>query len=385
MSILEQIYNSTLKFLTPLSLDETYKNVLNEAVKLVNGSNGRIFLKDGNNLKNVYNSSKKMPLFPIRKKGNVFKSFSQNKAFIANSKEVIENYPRLRGTKIRSIIYIPLSYKREAYGVMSIRSKKDLKFSENELNVLKLFGSLVDLAIRKSQLYEETKKAADTQDLFISLAAHELRTPLTTLIGYVQLLLSKSREKKNVDIKWVYEIAFEANRLKTLINEFLDINQIRTDKVEYDWKEIRLNEIIKRAIFNFNFVKPNRRIILNNKLNGKKDLIVGDSDRLTQVVTNLLENADKYSPSDKSIDVVITHEDPFFLLEVLDKGEGIPSEEISYVFKGFYKGKKSRHEGMGLGLFLVKNIIDRHHGEVRIKSEVDKGTSVIIKLPKVNL
>lgn len=382
MSTLEKIYLASIRFLQPLSLEETYKVIVEESVKLVNGDSGRIFLVEKDKFIPAYSSSPDRLMREPRRKGNVYLSFAKNKAFVAHSREIAKTYPKYSKAGIRSIMYIPLSNNNVAYGVMTIRSKKDIFFKKDELSILKLFGSSASLAIKKSQLYEETKKAADTRDLFISLAAHELRTPMTTINGYIQLILAKLRDKREVDPKWIYELAFESNRLKSLVDEFLDISRIRTGKIQYEWKEVHLKEIIKKAILSYGFVKPDRKVLLKDKLNGKKDLIIGDIDQLIRVITNLLENADKYSPSQEKIEVALKSKPSFYSIEVADKGQGIPKEEISYVFKGFYKGKKSLHEGMGLGLFLAKNIIDRHKGEIFIESKVGVGTKITIKLPR---
>ncbi len=383
MSILEEIYASTLRFLTPLTVEDTYKIIVHEAVKLVDGESGRIFLADGKNFINVYNSSPEMPLFNPRKKGNVFRSFSKNKAFIVHSNEVKKTYPQLGKSNVRSIMYIPLSNNGKSYGVMIIRSKKDKKFNSEELSILKLFGSLANLAMRKSQLYAEIKESLDSRDLFISLAAHELRTPLTSVNGYIQLLKTRIKNREQIPPRWVMELEMESNRLKQLVEEFLEINSIRTGRIQFDFKEASLSKIIKRSISVFGFNKPDRKIVFENKLNSPKDTVIGDQNKLTQVIVNVFENADKYSHPDKKILVTLEHKDSSYMIKIADRGRGIAEEDLPKIFKGFYKGKDSLHEGMGLGLYLAKNIIESHQGNIEIKSEINKGTKVQIKLPRM--
>lgn len=382
MSILEKIYESTLKFLVPLSSEETYKIVVEEAIRLVNGDSGRIFVKSGSDFVPVYNSSSDMPLMDPRKKGNVYKSYSKNKAFIIHSGEVKGTYPQLKNSDIRSIMYIPLENRNLSYGVLVIRSKRDEKFEDSDLQVLKLFGSLASLAIRKSELFNETKKSLEDRDLFISLAAHELRTPLTTLNGYIQLMLTRIREKKSIQNKWVLELALESQRLKLLIDEFLEINRIRSGKLQFNWQEYNLKKIVSRSISSFKFNAPMRKIVLKDKL-GAKNKIIGDPEKLVQVVINILENAHKYSSEKEKILVSLRYKSPYYVLDIIDQGKGIHEQDLSRVFEGFYKGEGNLHEGMGLGLYLSKNIIDAHHGEISIKSKLNKGTKVEIKLPRM--
>src|SRR5258708_8877688 len=385
MSILEEIYASTLRFLTPLTVEDTYKIIVHEAVKLVDGESGRIFLADGKNFINVYNSSPEMPLFNPRKKGNVFRSFSKNKAFIVHSNEVKKTYPQLGKSNVRSIMYIPLSNNGKSYGVMIIRSKKDKKFNSEELSILKLFGSLANLAMRKSQLYAEIKESLDSRDLFISLAAHELRTPLTSVNGYIQLLKTRIKNREQIPPRWVMELEMESNRLKQLVEEFLEINSIRTGRIQFDFKEASLSKILKRSISVFGFNKPDRKIVFENKLNSPKDTVIGDQNKLTQVIVNVFENADKYSHPDKKILVTLEHKDSSYMIKIADRGRGIAEEDLPKIFKGFYKGKDSLHEGMGLGLYLAKLIIDRHNGIINISSKLNEGTKVIVVLPRSEL
>src|SRR5258708_13028226 len=186
---------------------------------------------------------------------------------------------------------------RNTFFVLTLDSKKKEYFDKKKKNTLILFGSLASLAIKKAQLYNEVKQAADVRDLFISLAAHELRTPLTSVNGYIQLLKTRIKNRKKIPSKWVMELEMESNRLKQLVEEFLEINSIRTGKIQFDFKEASLSKIIKRSISVFGFNKPERKIFFKNKLNSPKDTVIENQTKLTQVIVNVFENADKYAIS----------------------------------------------------------------------------------------
>lgn len=388
MSILEKIYNACLKFLVPLTPEEMYATIVEEAVKLVDGKHGSILLASNGNLERVYATSDIFYTIKPRKRGIRYQVFEKRTPKILhakNTKLLEKEYPGFKEAKGRSVIFIPLYYKNESIGLLSILSVQDKYFSNKDLAALKLFGSMASLAIRNIKLYDRTKHALETRDLFMSMAAHEFRTPLTTIDGYVQLMKQKMKNKKSIQYKWFEDLSLELNRLKMLVDEFLEINRIKTGKLQYEWKESHLRKIIKRAIVIFNFNRPNRRIIFKNKLNSIKDSVIGDRNKLIQVFTNILENADKYSSSDKDIEVTLKYRNPDYVLEIVDKGQGIAKEEIPLIFRDFYKGKNSQHEGMGLGLYLAKNIIENHKGSIDIKSKVGKGTNVQIRLPKIKL
>lgn len=382
MNTLEKIYGSTLRFLIPLDLQETYKNIIDEALKIVDGDSGRIFMSDAGEFTSVYSSITTTPLNDPRKRGNVYISFSKNKAFIAHEREVIRTYPDLTESGIRSIIYIPLANNNVCYGVMTIRSKKDRKFSKGNLEVLKIFGSMASMAIRKAQLYSDLEKSIKDRDLFISLASHELRTPLTTINGYIQLLLSRLRNKKPIDRAWVMELAFETQRMKNLIEEFLEINRIRSGKLQFNFIELNFSEIIKHVISTFKLNFPKRKLKVENKLNKDDLIVIADPDKLHQVFMNILENAVKYSDPNTDISLELSNNTDYMRVSISDKGQGIEEKDMPLVFKGFYKGKNSLHEGMGLGLYLSRHIIQMHQGKIKVKSRPNVGTKIIIELPR---
>lgn len=384
MSILERIYASALKFLVPLNLDETYKVIVEEAIKLTDGQYGTIYLASGDELNRVF-STMPGPHITLRKRGYRYKAFKEQKSILVHRKDLKKLkiiHPELQQLEAQSVLIVPLVNEGKSAGLLTIDSYKDKRFNDEDLHALKLFGSLASMAIRKAQLYGELKESLDTRDLFISLASHELRTPLTTINGYVQLLLVKVRERKPIDNKWILELAFESERMKNLLDEFLEINRIKIGKMQFNFGEISLSEILNHAISTFKFNFPKRKLIIKNSL-PKKDFIIGDADKLHQVFMNILENGVKYSRPNTLIIVSTAKQRDFFRVVFSDQGWGIEEKDLPQVFKGFFKGKNSKHEGMGLGLYLARNIINAHKGEIGIKSKVDRGTSVVIKLPKI--
>src|SRR5260221_3851234 len=174
---LEKIYKAGLKFLDPLDPQQTYATIIEEAVKLVKADYGSIALQEDGEFKKVYSTSPVWFKSEVRKKANAYKVFTTGKPIILGASKTNKAHPELDEIGIKSSILIPLSYRKKAIGVLIVNSRKVQHFGENELEVLKLFGSQASLAIRKTQLYNETKQALETRDLFISMAAHELRTP----------------------------------------------------------------------------------------------------------------------------------------------------------------------------------------------------------------
>lgn len=376
----ENVYSSSLKLLEPLSLDSTYKTIVEEAIKLVKGDNGSLILKKGNELKRVFSSTPVLYKIKPRKTGYLQTALEENKASILTIPEIERVHPEIKETAFKSSILIPLSYKNERIGILRVYTKTK-KFSENDLSVLKFFGPIATLALRKNQLYSEVKIALDTRDLFISLASHELRTPLTTILTYMQLLKRKGEKGENPDPKWIKTLLAETNRLIGLFNELFQLDQIKTGQLTYKFKRNKFLDIVKRAIDSFTTIYPHRKLVFQNQLFNQKGYIYCDHDKILQVILNLLTNATKFSTSKSEINLTVSSEGDFLTLLVSDKGKGIPKAELNKIFEGFYKGKNNRKEGMGLGLFLTKQIIKRHEGQIEVFSKVNKGTDFKIKLP----
>lgn len=382
-NILDRIHKSALKFLVPLTIEETYKLIVHEAVKLTKTHQGSIFLEENGELKRVYASNSILNKIKIRKIGTTYKTFRSQKANVTNATVLEKAHPQFKKMNLKAIVSIPLINQRKSIGVLSVQSRKDKYFTDEQLNSLKIFGSLASLAIRKNQLYEETKMALEARDLFISMAAHELRTPITTISGYAQLLYSKFGEAETPESRWIKELTWETLRLSHLVNELLEVDRIKTGQFQYFFKECSLKEILQRAAADFKITHPEHSLLIKNTIKKNKDIIIGDFDKLLQMILNLLDNAAKFSPPSLSITLKLDSKPSCFTLIVQDKGKGVSKPELPIIFEKYYKGVDTRVEGMGLGLFLVKNIIREHHGEIKISSKLNKGTTIKIKLPKL--
>ena len=383
-AILEKIHAAAMRFLISLSLEETYKIIVDEAISLVDAEYGSIILAENNDWKRVYASSQLANRITSRRKGNTYKAFNSNKVIIADITETGKFHPELKKQGVKSTIYIPLSYQDKPLGVLSINAKKKIEQSASELKALKLYGSMATIVIRKAQLYKETKDALETRDFFISLASHELRTPLTSINGYIQLLYSRMAQKDTVESKWVKELYDESKRMTNLIQELLEINRIKQGTLQFVLREVDLHDLSKKAIEKCRASHPKRKITLTSRVTGKA-MVIGDGEKLLQVIISILQNAIKFSPESSAVVVKLSKKQGDYFLQIIDKGSGIERKDIMKVFEGFYKADKEATEGMGVGLMLAKHIIKYHHGTIEILSESKKGTIVQICLPVAEL
>lgn len=383
-STLESIYKSSLKFLARSSPGDVYKTIIKEATKLTDVDSGAIYLYDDGDLKPVYASKSEMYKITPRKDGNNYKAFTTQKIIVAKIADLETAHPVLRKLKIRSSIFVPLSYQKKAIGVLVLDSNNREHFVQKKLRILALLGSMASLAIRKTQLYAETKKSLEVRDLFIAMAAHELRTPLTTINGYIQLLHSKLGNETTIQGKWMNQLLYESQRLTYLINELLELNRIKAGQFQYNWKECDLRTIIARALSSVSFSHPGRKIVFNDSVPNQSAMVIGDFDKLLQVLINFLDNAAKFSKPPSEILLGIKISASFITISIQDFGKGIAKKDLPYLFNEFYKGSRNEtEEGIGLGLFLAKSIINQHHGDISVYSEETKGTRFEVKLPRL--
>lgn len=379
---LEALYKAGQQFLHSLTPEQTYMALVEEGKKLCHAQWGSVFLPTPNGFKKVYSSIPSLLLVKPRKRGTVYKAFTFNKPHIYTQNEVRimkKNHSEFSRLPIQSVVLIPLSYGDDSMGVVAFQSNKKNHFTKETVDILQLFCSTAFLCIQKTLLLEEKIKALNHRDLFISIAAHELKTPLTSALLYTQALEKKLQKNLTSERKLSSAIFDELTRLSRLINEFLQVEQIKKGKMNYQFESCSLSKIIQCAVVDFKQIYPFHTVEIVNHLGEDVDKVKGDFDKLIQVVTNLLQNAAKYSAPNERITVLLERNDGRICLSIIDRGKGIPKKDIPNIFDKFYKGKNSIHEGMGLGLYLIKNIIEQHQGRLYVTSEVKKGTTIKIQ------
>lgn len=379
-NVLDQIYKSAIKFLSPLGPEETFKTIVDEANKLVGSDSGSIFLDIQGQFQRVYASTSNLYKITPRTNGHIYTVYKTRRPIILQSKDVKDAHPDATSLKYQSIAILPLYNRNKSIGALTLQSSKVTFFNQEKLDILKLFTSLACLAIRKTELYDETKKALETRDLFISMASHELRTPLTTITGYIHLLRNRTLRDDSPQSRWLDELLWESQRLNSLVKELLETERIKHGQLYYNWKECNMIGIINRAISIFRIIHPDRKLVLQTPDKIGKSRVVGDYDKLLQAINNILDNAVKFSPTESIININLHSNGKMISVEIKDQGRGIEKSEKEKIFETFYRGDH-QIEGMGIGLSLVKYIIASHHGLINVRSKLNRGTTMEIKLP----
>ncbi len=375
---LEDIYQAGLKLLIPLHLRQIYKIIINEAIRISKADYGTLYLSKKGKLVLVYTTIPIDKRVHLRKKGFNRLAFTHHRSFIVLSREMHKVHPEFP-KEIKSTIIFPLFYNKQSIGTVTLRFKDENKTKNINIKSLELFGQIVSLAIRKSISLEQTKEALHNRDLFISIASHELKTPLTVIKAYAQLVNATLKKGATPKSDWIEQLLISSNRLTKLLNELLQIEQIRKKQLLYKRSPISLTSIVKSSIENSQLNFPTHKYIFKNQVS-KNDIVYVDEDKISEAFINLLNNAAKFSPQKSIIKIDLEKNRSHLLLTIADQGQGIPKDQLRRIFDPFYKGSK-HVEGMGLGLFLVNEIIKKHKGTIQYKSEVNKGTNVLVKLP----
>lgn len=307
-----------------------------------------------------------------------------NKGWLDKASRISREHEVVKKLGMNSFIFAPLKSRNRVIGVLTLVSaSNNFSYSKEDVGLVEELAVKAGIAVDKANLFSQAQEALKLRDLFISMAAHELRTPITTISGYAQLLYSKLAEANTPESRWIENLTWETLRLTNLVNELLEINRIKTGLFQYAWKECSLREIVKRALSVFRFTYPSRKIIFQDKITDEKDIIIGDYDKLIQVITNLLDNSAKFSSPETEILLELSSKTRSIYLTIKDQGRGIDRKDLHKIFEEFYQGENHSIEGLGVGLFLVKNIVQQHHGTISIFSKENKGTRIRIKLPKV--
>lgn len=303
--------------------------------------------------------------------------------------------------RIISTILYPLNINNKAIGVFLLsldRPYQDLSSYETE--ALESFSSLIAIAVDKARVYEQVEitnkqlevnnerlKQLDTaKSEFLSIASHQLRTPLTGIKGYLSMVLEGDYGEVSLKIKPVLEGVFqESDRLTRLVNIFLNVSKIESGKFAIERKEVDFTALTKEVINTLKLVAEQKKLeLVFNEPKTLLPMLKLDQERIKDVMLNLVDNAIKYTPQGR-IEIFLEKSGEALKVTVKDTGVGIPKGEDRELFKKFVRVSgiaQINTGGSGLGLFIVKKIIEAHGGKVWVESAgKDMGSSFIFTLP----
>ncbi|MGH7390366.1 MAG: ATP-binding protein [Candidatus Rokuibacteriota bacterium] len=325
-------------------------------------------------------------------KGTGMVGLAMRKRAIVASEDVIEYsevvYPpetraRLERSAFRSVVAVPLIVQERVLGALAVGAERGRRFTAEEIELLSAFADHAAVASDNARLFEEAQRrraeaeraqaasedANRAKDDFLAVLSHELRTPLTAILGWVRMLLAGRVPDARVT-EALAAIDRNTRVQARLIDDLLDISRIVAGKVELEWRPVHLAAVVTEVVTSAR-QDPRAAALLAEPVIDLDSPVLGDRERLHQVVTNLLANAVKFTPAGGRVDVRLHRADKEIELIVRDTGEGISADDLPQIFDRFHQVDRSntrRHGGLGLGLAIVRHLVQMHGGSVRAES-----------------
>ena len=261
------------------------------------------------------------------------------------------------------------------------RSNEDLLGNSIE----RMKNDLQKLTMEKDKVQQETLELMDKKDDFLSIASHELKTPLTSLKAYSQLLHMDSKDSADSKREMMLsKMDAQVDKLTSLITNLLDTSKLQNGKLIYNENVFQLNDLVIEIVDEIQAIAASHQIVIKKNIPAQ---VYADRERIGQVLSNFLNNAIKYCPDSKKIFVEIENNEEMAICSVQDFGIGIRQDQHEKIFERFHRVSGSNlhtYPGLGLGLFIAKEIIERHDGKIWIESEEGKGSIFYFSLPLTN-
>ena len=247
----------------------------------------------------------------------------------------------------------------------------------------RMVGTVIDITdIKRAE--EKLKETMELKSQFISTVSHELQTPLTNMKEGIGIVLDEVAGEINDEQRNFLDIAKRnVDRLARLINGVLDFQKLEAGRMKFNMQENDVTKVVEDAYHTVLTFAKKRGVELSLELEGNLPRAIFDSDKIIQVLTNLISNAIKFTPEKGQVTVCVQHQSEDLVIRVSDTGMGIPKEALPKVFDRFYRVHRpgKQIQGTGLGLAIVKRIVMMHGGRIEVESEMDQGTSFTVFLP----
>ncbi len=275
----------------------------------------------------------------------------------------------------QSLIAVPMIFGDKVVGVVeAVTTKSRHSFTRQDMDMLETLAGIAAVAVQNARLFEQSD--------WVAQVVHEIRTPLTAILSYADLLLRPDVDEA-MRRKFITIIRQETERVNELATQFLDLARLESGRIQMAHESLDMIELIDRAVKIIRPMADQRRRKLHVDVPDALPPIIGDPQRIHQVLLNLLSNAVKYSDEGDTVTVRAWQEGEQVVVAVADTGPGIPPDQLPKLFKKFSRLRGSEHkaQGTGLGLVIARQIVEAHNGRIWVESQVGKGSTFYFALP----
>jgi signal transduction histidine kinase len=401
---LEALRQASLSLTSTLELKPVLEAILEQATKLVSADDAHIFLYDGNQLifgaAIYYGAFQSKPLSEPRPDGMTYMVARWAKRIVVPD---MTQHPLFKDEHPSdhqwggAIVGLPLSIGSKVLGIMNLAYFNPHVFEESELHSLELLADQAAVALNNAHLYAEIQQRAQAltdalrrlQEIdrlkreFIQNVSHELRTPVTILLGYAELLESgelgilAQEQREPISI-----ILRRARLLSSILDNLLTI--LETEASDQVRKEVDISDLLITLVDELKRSANQAEIQLNIEISPNLPCVLGVKNHLRKAFENLVSNALKFTPAGGQVNLRAWQEDEDIIIELSDTGIGIPIDQLESIFDRFYQvdgSTKRRYGGTGMGLALVKEVVDSHEGNIKVDSKVGEGSKFLVRLP----
>jgi len=309
--------------------------------------------------------------------------------------------PRMPG--VEAVMVFPLIVQERFIGVLLLGAEDPQQFTEDDFEFIQLIASRLAVALENARLHEYVrnqvtelerlnKELRDTERLktdMLRIANHDLKNPLGIVRGYVSIFEVDQEQLPPEYADFIESMRNSLDRMETIMDDFLTVEAFKVRAAQAEMGTVDLCPLVHKALKEYGEQAADNQQLLSYSLPENEEMLVnGDDAQLYEAITNLISNALKYTPTDGTIHVTVeANDEGEVIFKVDDNGYGIPEERQKNLFSPFFRSRTQETvtiEGTGLGLHLVKNIIERHNGEMIFKSVYREGSTFGFRLKRIN-
>ena len=366
-------------------LNSKSKSVINIINNFIEKDNNKEIIK----INNPTNDAKSI-LYNLKLNDNEYIILNTNLEDVDSTTSVLRNqliYITLIVLLLSIIVSTIISKMLNKPIINITKEAKKLATGNRELNIPESKIKEID-DLRDSLIYasHEINKTDELRRDLLANVSHDLKTPLTMIKAYAEMIRDINKdneEKRNENLNIIID---ETDRLTILVNDILNLSKLEANKETLDLKEFDLVELINDIIKKYNIIKETENYNFILKM-PKKAIVKGDINKISQVIYNLINNAINYTGDDLTVTIEVIEQKKTYLVNIIDTGKGIKKEELNIIWDKYYKNEKNHKRnkvGTGVGLSIVKNILDKHNFKYGVKSEIGKGTTFYFEITKIS-